>query len=233
MRGPAGTRTRDLVPARHARYQLRHKPIRRELGNRTPRFLAPNEARSPRRSFPMPRPAAPTRDTAGRGSSCHPLWSSQHTSPPAEAGALRMGGRTRTHYLRFWRPPCNLLHLAHMKLLPYNEKPPGPCAGRAAPVELGCATCATCPRSRAACLHPSRTRWRWTRRAARSTTAAISRSSLGFASGSRLAPRFGVVSCNYDGTGSPSVGATDFRSASASGFDARSPSVLLDSAADA
>jgi hypothetical protein len=47
-------------------------------------------------------------------------------------GPVRMGGRTRTHYLRFWRPPCNLLHLAHMKFLPCNEKPPGSLAGRAA-----------------------------------------------------------------------------------------------------
>ena len=45
----------------------------------------------------------------------------------------RRGDRTRTCSLRFWRPLLNLLsYTPRKKVLPYNEKPPGPHAGWAA-----------------------------------------------------------------------------------------------------
>src|SRR5262245_20394246 len=54
------------------------RPMRRAPGSRTPRFLLPKQARSPRRSCPIA-PAAPTlARSPGRASfSCHPLWTYQ------------------------------------------------------------------------------------------------------------------------------------------------------------
>ena len=48
-----------------------------------------------------------------RAGICCPLWSSQGSVPLPWQGS--MGGRARTCYLRFWRPPCNQLHLTHMR----------------------------------------------------------------------------------------------------------------------
>jgi len=56
VRGPGRIRTGDPLSAEQVRYQLRHKPIRREPGSRTPRILIPNQARSPCRSLPIARP---------------------------------------------------------------------------------------------------------------------------------------------------------------------------------
>jgi hypothetical protein len=95
---------------------------------------------------PQPRPARLRRRD---GSRC-PLWSCQRTAPDAWIGIGR-GGRTRTHYLRFWRPACKpgaphpwdicerlrRDHAAREAALKREnvarkEKPPGPRSRRAA-----------------------------------------------------------------------------------------------------
>lgn len=51
---------------------------------------------------PQPRPV-PSSSDGQDGSRC-PLWSFQQSAPTRRR--VGRGGRTRTHYLRFWRPAC-------------------------------------------------------------------------------------------------------------------------------
>jgi hypothetical protein len=53
-RGPAGTRTRELLSAGQARYRLRYKPMRPRPENRTRSALVPNQAGQPAPSPRMP-----------------------------------------------------------------------------------------------------------------------------------------------------------------------------------
>lgn len=73
------------------------RPMRRELGNRTPCVLIPNQARSPCRTLPNGQPS----DTRA-GLSCHPLWNFQCSCAPACWG-LRRSDRIRTCNRPLWR----------------------------------------------------------------------------------------------------------------------------------
>jgi hypothetical protein len=88
--GPSVCRT-DALPT-----ELQPHETRREPGNRTPRFLAPNQVRSPSRSFPK-MPSAVE----------FSMWS--HVPAACWGMMVRRGDRTRTCSLRFWRPTLNQL----------------------------------------------------------------------------------------------------------------------------
>ena len=55
--------------------------------------------------LPSPSPQMRPAPLRGRDGSRCPLWSCQRTGPDARVEMSR-GGRTRTHFLRFWRPAC-------------------------------------------------------------------------------------------------------------------------------
>jgi hypothetical protein len=107
--GPSVCRT-DALPT-----ELQPHETRREPGNRTPRFLAPNQVRSPSRSFPK-MPSAVELS----------MW---NHAPAAVLGHCCTQGRQDSNL----QPSVLETDAQPVELHPYreNEKPPGPCAGRA------------------------------------------------------------------------------------------------------
>lgn len=125
------SKTPDLRPAEAARYQLRYKPIRREPGNRTPRVSVPSRARSPSRSLPI-RPGWPAslQPAAGASYAIHCGVLNVSSAPPHQGDRSCYARAEGLEPSRAALETAMLpLHHAHMKLLPWNEKPPGSLCG--------------------------------------------------------------------------------------------------------
>jgi hypothetical protein len=91
--GPGRIRTGDLRrPARAARYQLRHKPMRLGPASRTRCLLLPRQAGWPSPPFQMPRLAGVAATPAGRDLSAVRCGVLNHQVPGMPGGCARAAG---------------------------------------------------------------------------------------------------------------------------------------------